>query len=59
MVDIYMVEFDCEGPDGTASASVEVNEVSTTEIVPLAMGRLHKLFVALAKQTAAWLTEKS
>ncbi|MCJ2033045.1 hypothetical protein [Methylobacterium sp. J-068] len=56
---VYDVEFDCTRGDCIAHVlvSIDVEVVTTLEIVPFAMSQLHRAFVALAEQTKAWKIE--
>jgi hypothetical protein len=56
MDETYEVEFSCHrtGSRGMVTVSVEAEVIATTDIVPVAMSRLHRTFAALAEQTRAW-----
>lgn len=57
--DTYEVEFSCHrtGCRGMVTVSVEAEVIATTDIVPVAMSRLHRAFAALAEQSRAWKIE--
>ena len=55
----YNVEFDCDRGDANVQVSISLNadEVTTTEIVPVAMSDVHQAFADLAEQTRPWKIE--
>lgn len=56
----YEVSFECQrdGESIDATVGIDAESVATLDIIPRAMIRLHKAFLALAEQTRAWLSEK-
>ena len=53
---IYDIQFDCTRGDCivTITVTIDAENVTTLEIVPIGMSELNRSFSALAEQTKAW-----
>ncbi|KQO76452.1 hypothetical protein [Methylobacterium sp. Leaf88] len=53
---IYDIQFDCTRGDCIVNITVTIDaeNVTTLEIVPMGMSELNRSFAALAEQTKAW-----